>query len=76
MKKDPLNPRYIRVEDRTDPIIRQVIKIEVVDQTVEIEDHMEIIDLDKTIETIIFEGTLEGIIDIMIMTEAEIGQVK
>ena len=48
---------------------------------------MEIIDLDKTIETTIFEGRLEymedkiveeniGIIGIMIITEAGIGQEK
>ena len=54
MKKDPSNPKYIRVEVRTDPIIREVTRIEAVDQTVEIEDNMETIDLDKTIETIIF----------------------
>ena len=58
-----------------------------VGQTVEIEDSMEIIDLDKTIETTIFEGTLEdmedkivkeniGIIGVMIIIEAGIGQEK
>ena len=87
MRKDPSNPKYIRVEVRTDPIIREVIRIEAVDQTVEIEDNMETIDLDKTIETIIFKETPEGmedkiieknteIIGAMNMTEAEIGQEK
>ena len=52
MRKDPPNPKYIRVEVRIDPIFREVIRIEVVDQTVETEDSMETIDLDKTLETI------------------------
>ena len=87
MKTDPSNPKYIRVEVRADPIIRQVTRIEAVDQTVEIEDNMETIDLDKTIKTIIFEETPEGmedkiieknteIIGTMNMIEAEIGQEK
>ena len=59
MRKDPSNPKYIRVEVRVDPIIREVIRIEAVDQTVETEDNMEPIDLDKIIEAIIFEETLE-----------------
>ena len=63
MRKDPSNPKYIRVEVRTGPIIREVIRIEVVGQTVETEDSMETIDLDKTIETIIIEGTLEDMED-------------
>ena len=84
MKKDPSNPKYIRVEVRAVPIIREVTRIEVVDQTIEIENNMEI-DLDKTIETIILEETPEDmeekiieknmeIIGTMNMTEAEIGQ--
>ena len=87
MKNDPSSPKLIRVEVKVDPIIREVIRIEVVDQIVEIEDNMETIDLDKTIETIIFKGTLEGMEDKIIeknteitgtinITEAEIGQEK
>ena len=87
MRRDHLNPKYIRVEVRADPIIREVTRIEVVDETVEIEDNMEAIDLDKTIETIIFKETPEGmedkiieknteIIGAMNMTEVEIGQEK
>ena len=87
MSKDPSNLRYIRVEVRTDPIIREVIRIETVDQIVEIEASMETIDLDQTIGTIIFEGTLEDMEDKIIeenteiicalnITEAEIGQEK
>ena len=87
MRKDPSNPKYIRVEVRVDPIVRELIRIEVVVQTVETEDNMETIDLDKTIETIIFEGTLEDmedkiteknteIIGTMNITGAEIGQEK
>ena len=87
MRKDPSNPKFIKVEVRIDPIIKEVIRIEVVGQTIETEDSMEIIDLDKTIETTIFEGTLEdmedkivkeniGIIGAMIITEVGIGQKK
>ena len=65
MTKDLSNPKYIRVEVRIDPIVREVMRIEVVDQTVETEDNMETIDLDKTIETIIFEGILEDMEDKM-----------
>ena len=87
MRKDPSNPRYTRVEVRVDPIIREVTKIEVIDQTVEVEDNMGTIDLDKTIETIIFGKTPEGMEDKIIekntetigtmnITEVEIGQEK
>ena len=34
-EKRPFKPKYIRVEVRTGPIIREVIRIEVVGQTVE-----------------------------------------
>ena len=87
MRKNPSNPKYITVEVRTGPIIREVIRIEVVGQTVETEHSIEIIDLDKTIETAIFEGTLEDMEDKIIegnieiigarnITEAKIGQEK
>ena len=87
MRKDPSNPEYIRVEIRTGPIIREVIRIEAVGQTLETKDIMEIIDLDKTIEITIFEGTVEDmedkiieenieIIGTMNITEAGIGQEK
>ena len=80
-------PRYTRVEVRVGPIISEVTRIEVVDQTVEVEDNMEAIDLDKSIETITFKETLEGmedkiieknteIIGAMNITEVEIGQEK
>ena len=72
MRKYPSNPKYIRVEVRTDPIIREVIRIEVVDQIVETEDSMETIDLDITIETIIFKGTLECMEDKIIEENTEI----
>ena len=54
MRKDPSNPKYITVEVKVDPIIRELIRIEAVEQIVETEDSREIIDLGKTIETIIF----------------------
>ena len=87
MGKDPSNPKYTRVEVRTDPIIREVIKIEAVDQIVEIEDSMGTIDLDQTIGTIIFKETLKDMEDKIIeenteikgalnITETEIGQEK
>ena len=87
MRKDPSNPKYIKAGVRIGPIIKEVIRTEVVGQTVETEDSMEIIDLDKTIETKIFEGTLEdmedkiveeniGIIGTMIIIEARIGKEK
>ena len=60
MRKVPSSLKYIRVEVRTGPIIREVIRIEVVGQTVETEDSMEIIDLDKTILTTILEETHTG----------------
>ena len=87
MRKDPSNPRYTRVEVRVGPIIREVTRIEVVDQTVEAEDNIGTRDLDKTIETITFEETPEGMEDKIVeknteitgtmnITEVEIGQEK
>ena len=92
MRKDPSNPKYIKVEVptprvRIGPIIKEVIRIEVVGQTVEAGDSIEIIGLDRSIETTIFKGTLEdtedkiaeenmGIIGTRIITEAGIGQEK
>ena len=78
MRKDHSSPKYTRVEVSVDPIIREVIRIEAVDQTVETEDNK--IDLDKTIE-IIFKETLEDMEDKLIernteITEAGIGQEK
>ena len=87
MRKDPSNPKYIKAEVRIGPIIKEIIRIEVVGLMVETEDSMEIIDLDKTIEITIFKGTLEdmkdkvveeniGIIGIIVIIEAGIGQEK
>ena len=64
-----------------DPIIREVIRIDAVDQTVETEDDMETIDLEKTIKIIIFEETLKDMEDKIIernteISEAGIGQEK
>ena len=58
MREDPSNPKYIKVEVltprvRISPIIKEVIRIEVVGQSVETEDNMKIIGLDKTIQMII-----------------------
>ena len=65
-EKRPFNAKYIKVEVRIGPIIKEVIRIGVVGQTVETEDSMGIIDLDKTIETTIFKGTLEDMEDKMV----------
>ena len=86
-EKRPSNPKYIKAEVRIGPIIKEVIRKEVVGQIVETDDSMGIIDLDKTIETTIFKGTLEdmedkiveeniGIIGAMIIIEAGIGPEK
>ena len=78
MRKDPSNPKYIKAEVptprvRIGPIIKQVIRIEVVGQTIETEDSVEIIDLDNTIETTIFERTLEDMEDKIV--EENIGTI-
>ena len=51
-KKDPSNPKYIKIEVptprvRIGPIIKEVIRIEVEGQTIETGDSMEIIGLEK-----------------------------
>ena len=56
------------------PIITEVTRIEVVDQTVEVEDDMGTIDLDKTIETITFKETPEGMEDRIIEKNTEQNQ--
>ena len=92
MREDPSNPKYIKEEVptarvRIGPIIKEIIRIEVVGLTVETLDSMEIIDLAKTIETTIFKGTLEdmedkvagenlGIIGAMIIIEAGMDREK
>ena len=92
MRKDPSNPKYIKVEVptprvRIGPSIEELIRIEVEGETVETGDSMEIIGLDKTLETTIFERTLEdmqykiigeniGIIGTIIIIEAGIDLEK
>ena len=87
MRKDPSDSKYIKVKVRVGPIIKEVIKIEIIGQAVETEDNMEIIGLDKAIVTTISERTLEGmadkiveenmgIIGTMIITGVEIDQEK
>ena len=72
MRENPLNPKYIRVEVKTGPIVREAIRIEAVDQIVGTVDSMETIDLDKTIETIIFKGTIEDMEDKIIEENTEV----
>ena len=67
-RKHPSNPKYIKEEVltprvRIGPIVKEVIRIEVVGQTVETEDNMEIIGLDTTIDTTIFKRSLEDMED-------------
>ena len=84
MRKDPLNPKYIRVEVSIGLIIREVIRT---GQIVGTGDNIQVVGPDKTIETVIFEETLEGtedkiieedieMIGIMIITEAETDQER
>ena len=84
MRKGPLNPKYIGVEVRIGLGIREVIRT---GQIVGTGDNVQVVGPDRTIETLIFEETLgsmahkmkEGdieMIDIMIITEAEIDQEK
>ena len=84
MRKDPSNPKYIRVEVRVGLIIREVIRT---GQIVGTGDSIQVVGPDKTIETVIFEETLEDMedeiieediemIDIMIIIEAGIDQKR
>ena len=84
MRKDPSNPRYIRVEVRIGLTTREVIRT---GQIVGTGDNTQVVGSDKTIETVIFKDTLEGMedkiieediemIDIMIIIEAGINQEK
>ena len=84
MRKDPLNPKYIRVEFRIGLIIKEVTRT---GQIVGTGDNLQVVDPDRTKEIAIFEETLEGMvdkiteediemIDIMIAIEAGIDQEK
>ena len=84
MRKGPLSPKYIRVEDRIGLITGKTFRT---GQGVGIEDNTQVVGLDKIIETVIFEETLEGmedrimeedieLIDIMIIVEVGTDQEK
>ena len=84
MRKDPSNPKYIRVEVRIGLIISKVIRTS---QIVGTGDSIQVVGPDKTIETVIFEETLEDMedkiiekhiemIEITIIIEAGIGQER
>ena len=84
MRKDPSNPKYIKVEVRIGLIFREVIRT---GQIVGTGDSIQVVGPDKPIETVIFEETLEGMedkiieedkemIDIIIIIEAGIDQEK
>ena len=86
MRKDPLNHKYTRIEDRVDPMVKGIIRIEVIGHIVETEDNMEIIGQDRIIEIMIFKEIPEDMEDriveniemigIMIIKEVGIGQKK
>ena len=88
MRKDPSNPRYVRVEVQSGSYNQRGYQNRGGrSDSRKIEDNMGTTDLDKTIETTIFKETPEGmedkiiektieIIGAMNITEAEIGQEK
>ena len=83
MRKDPLNPKYIRVEVSIGLMVREVVRT---GQVVEIGDNVWILDPDRITEVAILEGTLEDMVDRiteetiemkdMTTIETEIGQEK
>ena len=81
MRKDPLNPKNIRVEVRIGLIIREVIRT---GQIVGAGESIQVVPPHKTIKTVIFKETLEDIedkiieedIEIMIIIEVGIDQEK
>ena len=84
MRKDPLNPKYTRVEVSIGLTVREAIRT---GQALEIGDNLWIIDPDRITEVAILEGTLEDMVDriieetmemkdIMTTIETEIGQEK
>ena len=73
MRKDPLNPKYIRVEVSIGLIIRDVIRTGL---PVGTGDNIQVVGPDKTIETIIFEETLEGMEDKIIEEDTEMIGIK
>ena len=84
MRKDPLNPKYIRLEVRIGLLTGKTSRI---GQVIGIEDSTQVVGLDKTIEVVVLEETLEDMedkiveediemIDIMITIEAETGKEK
>ena len=84
MRKDPLNPKYIRLEVTIGLLTGKTSRI---GQVIGIEDSTQVVGLDKTIEIVVLEEALEGMedkiveddiemIDIMITIEAETGQEK
>ena len=72
MRKDPSNPKYIRVEVSIGLMVREVIRT---GQVVEIEDNLQIIDPDRITEVAILEGTLEGMVDKIIEETIEMKDI-
>ena len=68
MRKDPLNPKYIRVEVRIGLIIREVIRT---GQIVGTGDSIQVVGPDRTIEIAILEETLEDMVDKTIEEDIE-----
>ena len=84
MRKDPSNPKFIKVEVSIGLMVREAIRT---DQVVEIGDNLWIIGADRITDVAILEGTLEDMVDkiieetmemkdIMTTIETEIGEGK
>ena len=84
MRKDPLNPKYTRVEVTIGLMVKETIRA---DWVVEIGDNLWIIGPDRITEVTILEGTLEDIGDkiieeimemksVITIIKTEIGQEK
>ena len=72
MRKDSLNPKYIRVEVSIGLMVREVIRT---GQVVKIEDNLQIIDPDRITEATILEGTLGGMVDRIIEETIEMKDI-
>ena len=72
MRKDPLNPKYVRVELSIGLMLREVIRT---GQVVEIGDILWIIDPDRITELAILGGTLENMVDRIIEETIEMKDI-
>ena len=72
MRKDPLNPKYTRVEVSIGLMVKEVIRT---GQLVETGDNLWIIDPDRITEVAILEGTLEDMVDKIIEETMEMKDI-